>query len=109
MKHNNPLKISGMHNGARPGTFNNASKLREDMTEPEKILWENLRLKPEGCKFRRQHPIGIYILDFYCHKLRISIELDGGYHLAKDQKEKDENRTEYLRELGICEYRFTND
>lgn len=78
------------------------------MTEPEKKLWEYLRLKPQGFKFRRQHPIGSYVLDFYCHKLRISIELDGGYHLLREQKEKDESRTQYLNELGIKEYRFTN-
>jgi len=103
-----PLKISGMHNGAHPKVFSNASKLRDRMTEGEKKLWEYLRLKPQGFKFRRQHPLGNYILDFYCHKLRISLELDGDYHLSQNQKEKDSNRTDYLRELGIREYRFTN-
>jgi len=103
------LKISGMHNGARPNVFSNAVKLREQMTEPEIRLWEYLKSKPQGFKFRRQHPIGIYILDFYCHKLRISIEIDGDYHLTKKQKEKDANRTAYLTELGIKEHRYTNE
>ena len=106
---NDPLKISGMHNGAHPSVFKNAAILRERMTEPEKMLWEFLRSKPHGFKFRRQHPIGIYILDFYCHKLRFSIEIDGGYHLTSGQKEKDMERTLYLKELGITEYRVSNE
>jgi len=104
-----PLKISGMHYGASAKLFENADKLRKSMTEPEKILWEYLRTKPEGFKFRRQHPIGIYILDFYCHELRLSIEIDGGYHLSEEQKEKDSERTLYLNDLGIKEFRFKND
>ncbi|MGB6036944.1 MAG: endonuclease domain-containing protein [Cryomorphaceae bacterium] len=99
-----PLQISGMHNGAHA----KVAKLREKMTEPEKKLLEYLRLKPQGLKFRRQHPIGFYVLDFYCHKLRISIELDGGYHLSREQKEMDESRIQYLEELGIKEYRSAN-
>ena len=97
-----------MHNGAHPKVFKNAAKLRENMTEPEKKLWQYLRLKPLGFKFRRQHPLGLFVLDFYCHKLRVSIELDGRYHLSRDQKEKDESRTQYLEELGISEYRYSN-
>ncbi|MEM6517627.1 MAG: endonuclease domain-containing protein, partial [Bacteroidota bacterium] len=66
-------------------------------------------IKPKGFKFRRQHPIAGYVLDFYCHKLRLSIEIDGGYHLKKEQQEKDAERTAYLNEVGITEIRFTND
>ncbi len=97
-----------MHNGAHAKVFANAAKLREKMTEPEKKLWKYLRLKPQGFKFRRQHPIGLYVLDFYCHKLRVSIGLDGGYHLTREQREKDQSRTQYLKELGIKEHRFAN-
>jgi very-short-patch-repair endonuclease len=61
-----------------------------------------------GFKFRRQHPISRYVLDFYYHKLRLSIEIDGGYHLQKEQREKDLERTDYLKSLGISEIRFTN-
>jgi very-short-patch-repair endonuclease len=104
-----PLKISGMHDGAAPYIYRNAAKLRERMTESELKLWDFLRAKPSGYKFRRQHPIGGYILDFYCHKLRISIEVDGGYHLAGEQKSKDAERTAYLNRVGITEYRFTNE
>ena len=102
------LKISGMSNGARPKIYRNASKLRENMTKAEQKLWEYLRKKPNGYKFRRQHPMGSFVLDFYCHKLRISIEVDGGYHLSSEQKERDEERTAHLESLGITEYRFTN-
>lgn len=102
------LKISGMHDGATPPVFRNASRLREQMTEPEKKFWEYLKAKPLGFKWRRQHPIGAYILDFYCHKLKMSIEVDGGYHLADEQRKKDEERTHYLNDLGIKEYRFNN-
>jgi very-short-patch-repair endonuclease len=105
---NNPLKISGMHDGATPRVFKNAAKLRSNMTEPEIKLWEYLKTKPLGYKFRRQHPISGYVLDFYCHKLKLSIEIDGGYHQNKEQKEKDAERTEYLNSVGITEYRFTN-
>ena len=98
-----------MHYGASSRLFENADKLRKTMTEPEQVLWEYLRTKPEGFKFRRQHPIGIYILDFYCHELRFSIEIDGGYHLSKEQKEKDSERTAYLNDLGINEIRFKNE
>lgn len=103
------LKISGMHDDASPQIFKNAARLREDMTEPEKLLWEKLRLKPLGFKFRRQHPINKYVLDFYCHKLKLSIEIDGGYHLSREQREKDKERTETINELGIKEIRFTNN
>ena len=105
---NDPLKLTGMHNGASPQIFRNASKLRKDMTETEEKLWEYLKTNPLGIKFRRQHPIGRYVLDFYCHKLRFSIEIDGGYHLNKVQQEKDKERTDYLSSIGIKEIRFSN-
>ena len=79
------------------------------MTEPELNIWEFLKMKPMGYKFRRQHPIAGYILDFYCHELRLSLEIDGGYHIQKEQKEKDNERTKYLENLGISEIRFTNE
>lgn len=104
-----PLKISGMHDGAKPEVYMNAAKLRANMTEAEIKLWSFLKTKPSGYKFRKQHPIGNYVLDFYCHKLRISIEVDGGYHFTREQKEKDAERTAYLNSVGIAEYRFTNE
>ena len=98
-----------MHDNATPKVFRNAAKLREAMTEPEIKMWDYLKTKPLQFKFRRQHPISGYVLDFYCHKLRLSIEIDGGYHLKTEQKEKDKERTEYLKNVGITEIRFLND
>jgi len=97
-----------MHYGATPKVFRNAAKLRKNMTDPKKKVWGYLKTKPMGYKFRRQHPISSFILDFYCHKLRLSIEVDGGYHLTKAQRESDNQRTEYLKSIGITELRFTN-
>lgn len=103
------LDISGMHYGAKSRIFDNARKLRENLTEQEKVVWEYLRNRPLGFKFRRQHPVHTYILDFYCHEKRLSIEVDGGYHTEEDQEEKDLERTRYLNQIGIKEIRFSND
>ncbi|MFS4494644.1 endonuclease domain-containing protein [Maribacter sp. 2308TA10-17] len=102
------LKINGMHDGATPSIFNNAAKLRLKMTATEEILWEELKNKPLGFKFRRQHPINFFILDFYCHQKRLSIEIDGEYHASIEQQEKDQLKTEYLNSVGIKEIRFKN-
>lgn len=103
------LKHLGMHAGAKPEIFIFARKLRVTMTPEEKILWEFLRLKPLGFKFRRQHPFSRYILDFYCHRARLSIELDGKYHNLPDQKTRDNLRTKTIQEFGVKEIRFTNE
>lgn len=102
------LSISGMHDGASPQIFDNARKLRVSMTPSEKILWEYLKDNKLGVKFRRQHPINSFVLDFYCHKKRLSVELDGKHHFQKAQMEKDLNKTKYLKSVGISEIRFTN-
>lgn len=98
-----------MHFGATPKIFDNARILRSKETQEERILWEYLKIKPQGFKFRRQHPCGIYILDFYCHRIMLSIEIDGYYHLKKKQIESDKERTKFLEECGIKELRFTNE
>ncbi|MDH3648459.1 MAG: endonuclease domain-containing protein [Saprospiraceae bacterium] len=99
----------GMHAGAKPELFRFAARLIEDMTKPEKILWSYLRQKPFGYKFRRQHPLSEYILDFYCHRVKLSLEIDGEYHNSEDQIELDKTRTDNIRQLGIHELRFTNE
>ena len=99
-----------MHHAAPPHIFENAKKLRSTMTEAEERLWTYLSgKKVNGCKFRRQHPINHFILDFYCHEARLSIELDGGYHFTVEQTTNDNERTKILEELGLKELRFTND
>jgi len=78
-----------MFYGASPLIFERAKELRKRMTETENILWNALRRKNrKGYKFRRQHPMSTYIADFYCHQLKLVIEIDGGYHLKKRLKKK---------------------
>ncbi len=62
-----------------------------------------------GVKFRRQHPISVFILDFYCHEAQLVIELDGEYHSQFQQKLYDENRTQFLKDIGLHELRFKNE
>ncbi|MDP2422895.1 MAG: DNA methyltransferase [Bacteroidales bacterium] len=103
--------IESLFKGATPTLFENAHQLRlMDKTEAEEILWQALRnRKIENCKFRRQHPIGQFIADFYCHEKKLVIEVDGGYHNKQEQKEYDEARTQVINEYGITVIRFTND
>ena len=80
------------------------------MTEAEKILWEALRnRKLIGAKFRRQHPISVFILDFYCHEYKLVVEIDGGVHEDVEVKEYDKGREEELRELKLKVIRFKNE
>src|SRR5512133_2681431 len=96
--------------GASNKLFSNASMLRANMTEAEKLLWENLRKKRlKKYRFRRQHPIGHYIADFYSHKAKLIIEVDGLIHDIDEISERDEGRTYDLEELGLDVIRFTNE
>ena len=110
MKKNHPYHDESMYKGAPPNSFAKAKFLRDNMTDAEKLLWEKLKDKKlKGFKFRRQHPIHIYIVDFYCHKLKLIIELDGGYHDSKEQKLLDAERSEILKFQDLEIIRFTND
>jgi very-short-patch-repair endonuclease len=103
-------KLYDMHYGAFKETFRRAELLRKHMTEPEKLLWNRLKTyKTQGYKFRRQHPINRFIVDFYCHKAKLVIEIDGKIHLNKQVKEKDIDREKELLEFGLKVLRFTND
>lgn len=96
--------------GASPEIFKRAKSLKRAMTPAEKILWEELRnSKLDGHKFRRQHPIGKFIADFYCHEKKLVIELDGGIHNDEDVKERDEGRTYELESFELHIVRFTNE
>jgi very-short-patch-repair endonuclease len=87
-----------------------AKGMRKDSTKAEDLLWQRLRgKKVVGLKFRRQHPIDKFIPDFYCHEKKLVVELDGGIHDEKQQKDFDSVRTEMLNELGIKVIRFTNE
>ncbi|MEQ1789477.1 MAG: DUF559 domain-containing protein, partial [Rickettsiales bacterium] len=86
-----------------------ARVLRKESTSPEIKLWSVLRNRQMGgCKFRRQHPIGVYIADFYCEEMRLIIELDGESHFTAEGVVRDEIRSRYLREQGYEIVRFTN-
>jgi leucyl-tRNA synthetase len=83
-----------------------ARYLRKEETDSEKILWKFIRNKKLGFKFRRQHPYGQFILDFYCPEKKICIEVDGQIH--KYTRDYDKSRTEYLNINGIKVIRFWN-
>ncbi len=83
-------------------------ELRRQMTPAEVVLWENLRGSQMGCRIRRQHGIGHYIVDFYCASARLVIELDGASHESDTGIGYDEARDSYLRSFGHRILRFTN-
>ena len=82
--------------------------LRNNCTEHEAFLWEYLRKSKLGKKFRRQHSIGNYIVDFYCAENKLIIELDGSHHFTEEGKISDRERDENLKSLGFTVLRFTN-
>lgn len=87
----------------------NAKYNRKHPTEAEALLWEYLREKQLGVRFRRQHPVYDYIPDFVCLTLNLIIEVDGGYYTIKEQRLNDEKRDAYLASFGFHIIRFTNE
>ena len=100
-------ELPDMFFGAKRTIFQNAYDLRKDMTPAEKVLWERLNKSQLGVRFKAQHPIDIFVADFYCHKYKLVIEVDGEIHLS--QVEYDENRTAELERFDLTIVRFTND
>jgi very-short-patch-repair endonuclease len=86
-----------------------ARELRREMTPAEKILWNELRANKLGVHFRRQQVIAGFIVDFYCHKTDLVIELDGSVHDGIEQKENDAERDKALGEMGLRVFRFRNE
>jgi len=82
--------------------------LRNNSTREEILLWLQLKNSQIGSKFRRQHSIGGYIVDFYCPSKKLVIEIDGPSHFTKEGKEYDAVRTEFFQGLNIKVIRFTN-
>jgi very-short-patch-repair endonuclease len=82
-----------------------ARALRRSMSPPEVALWQRLRERPAGLKFRRQHPAGAYVLDFYCAAARLCVEVDGGAHLMGANPGRDLRRDALLAEHGITTLR----
>ena len=96
--------------GANPDTFHKARLLRQNMTNAEKQFWQYLRKPPfKSWHFRRQHPVNQFIVDFYCDKAKLVIELDGSIHGLAEVKERDEGREFFLKQLGLEVIRFSND
>ena len=79
-----------------------SQELRKNMTDAERLLWSKLRRKQlRDCQFYRQRIIGSYIVDFYCPKAKLIIEVDGSQHYDKEGKKKDKAREDYLNKLGM--------
>ena len=89
--------------------FQIAERLRRDMTVTEKIIWDRVCKNQLGVRIRRQHPVWKFIADFYCHEVKLIIEIDGGIHLRPENKEYDISRDTILKEFQIEILRFTND
>ena len=96
--------------GAIAELFSLALHMRKNPTEAETAMWKMLRkFRQSGFPFRRQHPIEFYIADFYCHNLRLVIEVYGEIHTEKQIQSHDEGRTGELERFGIKVLRFTNN
>jgi very-short-patch-repair endonuclease len=102
------MNESMQDHGASKNIKAKAKELRKDMTKSERILWNYLRRsRQNGMYFRRQHPYGIYFLDFYCFEANLAVEIDGKIHL--DQKEYDLEKTKYLESSGLNVLRIENE
>ena len=108
------VQSSKPYNTANPLNYEmlkeNAKNRRKNPTEAESFLWKNLQSKNlDNYKFRREHIIGDFIVDFVCLSKQLVIEVDGGYHNEENQQELDKLRTEYLNKQGFTVIRFTNE
>ncbi len=84
-----------------PRDVNKARELRDNLSLPEALLWRLLKGSPEGVHFRSQHPLGPYVLDFYCARAKVAFEIDGIAHDMGNRPERDERRDAWLRSEGI--------
>ena len=102
--------LAQLHHGAKPSIQKNAKELRTRETKAEEKLWSLLRNRQfRGKKFRRQHPIANFIVDFYCNESKLAIELDGNYHIQPEAMRYDRARSAVLNEIGITVLRFWNE
>jgi very-short-patch-repair endonuclease len=90
----------GLMRDHTPKALRNARKLRKEMSFPEVLLWRLLRGSPQGIKFCKQHPIGIFVADFYCDSAKIIIEIDGIAHDMENRPERDGARDAWLERVG---------
>lgn len=101
--------LDSMYFNASNEIFERARSLRSEMTSSELLLWEEVRNRKLGVKFRRQHPINQFIVDFYCHEKRLVLEVDGGIHSNPKIAQYDLNRTAELENFGLTIIRFSNE
>ena len=103
-----PSDRTAMRIGGPPSRWmiERARSLRRAQTDAERLLWAHLRRSHFGPKFRRQRPIGPYVVDFYCHAARLVIELDGCQHLEATQAARDRERDQFLTQQGLRVLRF---
>ena len=102
--------LAKLHQGTKATIQEYARELRNRTTEAEQKLWALLRNRQlNGKKFRRQHAIANYVVDFYCHECKLAIELDGNFHSEAASKEYDKSRTALLNEFEITVLRFWNE
>jgi very-short-patch-repair endonuclease len=99
-----------MYFGATPNIFKKAKELRKTQTEAERVVWSRLNKNQiHGLQFRRQHPINIFVADFYCPKVKLVIEIDGSIHNISEYHDHDIARSEILNDFGITIIRFSNE
>jgi very-short-patch-repair endonuclease len=99
-----------MFYGAKKNIFIRALELRNNMTIAERLLWDKLKNKDLfKARFKCQHPVGIFIVDFYCHKYKLVIEVDGGIHNEERVSEHDDGREHDIEKFGIKIIRFENE
>ncbi|HEX8623936.1 MAG TPA: DUF559 domain-containing protein [Allosphingosinicella sp.] len=84
-----------------------ARRLRREMSLPEVLLWQQLRARPGDFKFRHQHSLGPYVLDFFCNAAALAIEVDGVSHEMGDNPARDERRDKWLAAQGVMSFRVT--
>ncbi|WP_417593436.1 endonuclease domain-containing protein [Parasphingorhabdus sp.] len=85
----------------RRASVDRARKLRREMSLPEVLLWQQLKSRPHGLKFRKQHPVDPYIVDFYCAEKRLAVEVDGIAHDMGENPIRDEQRNAWLAERKL--------
>ena len=96
-----------MHRPDKPfDTVRRARALRRAMSLPEGLLWQHLRGRPQGVRFRNQHPAGGYVIDFFCARANLAIEIDGIAHGMGDRPQRDAQRDTWLRDHRIDTIRF---
>lgn len=98
------------YHGANAFTFEKSRILKANSTLAEQTLWKKLKAKKfHGLKFRRQHPLNKFIVDFYCNELKLAIELDGNIHLVEEIHDRDVEREKIILRFGVTILRFENE